>query len=146
MTTLACSHQEVDQPRRVCLHLLARRDAGYCKRFTGIGQNYDLLGRDCQQQPECIETHLREVCQSGFDAVEQDGYWVGILGQPQALERSTLFACSAARGTSVWDSAAGERLLSDASLRPLRYHRGARQFLTRLPDGAFPISRLVGRE
>jgi hypothetical protein len=55
-----------------------------------------------------------------------------------------LFSFSQDYGTSVWDVEAGEQLLSDATLRPLRYHRGAKQFLTRLSDGTFKMSWLVG--
>ncbi len=42
----------------------------------------------------------------------------------------------------VWDVATGERLFLDPALRPTRYHRGAKQFLTLQPDGAFQLSRL----
>lgn len=89
MTTLACSHQEMGQPRRACLHLLAKRDAYYCQRFTGIGKNYDLACMTCKQQPEQIEANLRDVCQSCFASIEEEGYWEGMLGQPQVLERHT---------------------------------------------------------
>lgn len=48
-------------------------------------------------------------------------------------------------GVSVWDIAAGERLLHDPGFQPLRYHPGARQFLTTNPDAdLFVVSRLVG--
>jgi hypothetical protein len=48
-------------------------------------------------------------------------------------------------GVSVWDIDSGERLLHDAGFQPLRYHRGARQFLTTNPDAdLFVLSRLVG--
>ena len=48
-------------------------------------------------------------------------------------------------GVSVWDSATGERLLHDAGFQPLRYHVGARQFLTTNPDAdLFVVSRLAG--
>ena len=44
----------------------------------------------------------------------------------------------------VWDTAAGEAKHRIIAARPLRYHRGAHQFLTILPDGAFQMSRLMG--
>jgi hypothetical protein len=48
-------------------------------------------------------------------------------------------------GVSVWDAASGERLLHDAGFQPLRYHAGARQFLTTNPEAdLFVVSRLVG--
>lgn len=48
-------------------------------------------------------------------------------------------------GVSVWDVATGERLLHDAGFQPLRYHPGARQFLTTNPDAdLFVVSRLAG--
>ena len=42
MPTLACSHQDVGQARRVCLHLLVRQAGGYCKWFIGGSTTYDL--------------------------------------------------------------------------------------------------------
>jgi hypothetical protein len=48
-------------------------------------------------------------------------------------------------GVAVWDLTTGERLLHDAGFQPLRYHAGARQFLTTNPDAdLFVVSRLVG--
>jgi hypothetical protein len=56
-----------------------------------------------------------------------------------------LFSMGDGAGVSVWDVDTGERLLHDAGFHPLRYHRGARQFLTTNPDGElFVLSRLVG--
>jgi hypothetical protein len=56
-----------------------------------------------------------------------------------------LFSLGDGEGVSVWDIDSGERLLHDAGFHPLRYHRGARQFLTTNPDGElFVLSRLVG--
>lgn len=54
-----------------------------------------------------------------------------------------LFSSSAEAGTSVWDLATGERLLEDRSFNPTAYHRGAKQFVTALPDGRFRLSRLA---
>ena len=57
------------------------------------------------------------------------------------------FLCSLddAEGVSVWDPDSGERLLHDAGFQPLRYHPGAKQFLTTNPGGElFVVSRLVG--
>jgi hypothetical protein len=56
-----------------------------------------------------------------------------------------LFSFAAEQGMAVWDVATGERLLHEPAWCPLRYHRGACQFLTLLPDGAFQLSRLVER-
>lgn len=54
-----------------------------------------------------------------------------------------LFAFGETMGTSVWDATTGQRLLHDAEMRPLRYHPGAKAFLS-LVDGGFTLSRLVG--
>ncbi len=54
-----------------------------------------------------------------------------------------LFAISPEHGTSVWDIVTGERLLHDAAFVPLRYRRGAAQFLTLHEDGSITISHLV---
>jgi hypothetical protein len=56
-----------------------------------------------------------------------------------------LFASDPEEGTTVWDVDTGERLLHEPSFCPLRYHRGSKTFLTRLPDGRFQTSRLSGR-
>jgi hypothetical protein len=65
--------------------------------------------------------------------------------QEGAGERGLLFSLGDGDGVSVWDPATGERLLHDAGFHPLRYHPGARQFLTTNPGGdLFVISRLVG--
>lgn len=53
-----------------------------------------------------------------------------------------LFSLSEEHGTAVWDIATGERIFWDAHLHPMRYHRGAKQFLSLLPDGAYRISTL----
>ncbi len=53
-----------------------------------------------------------------------------------------LFSLSEQSGTAVWDATTGERPLLDPALRPTRYHHGAKQFLTLLPDGSFQLSRL----
>ncbi len=46
-----------------------------------------------------------------------------------------LFTIHDAAGTAVWDVASGERLHVDPTLKPSRYHRGAKEFLTRTADG-----------
>src|SRR5690606_2734971 len=56
-----------------------------------------------------------------------------------------LFSLGDGDGVSVWDPQSGERLLHDAGFHPLRYHAGARQFLTGNPDGSlFVVSRVAG--
>ncbi|MFL5733194.1 MAG: hypothetical protein ACJ78Q_08335 [Chloroflexia bacterium] len=57
-----------------------------------------------------------------------------------------LFSYSEEKGTAVWDVSSGERLLLDASLRPLAFHSGAQCFLTIADDGMFMLSRLEGSE
>lgn len=89
MPTLACSHQEPGQARRACLHLLAKRDGDYYKRFNGMGMSYDLICTACQEQPEQMESNLRDVCQSCFESIEEKGCWDGLLGQSQIAERAT---------------------------------------------------------
>ena len=43
----------------------------------------------------------------------------------------------------VWEVETGERLLSEPGFCPVGYHRGAKEFLTVMEDGAVRISRLV---
>jgi hypothetical protein len=54
-----------------------------------------------------------------------------------------LFSISEKYGVQVWDVQAGARLLEDRSFYPVRYHRGIKEFLTRLPTGDFQLSWLV---
>lgn len=54
-----------------------------------------------------------------------------------------LFAHSKEEGMSVWDVAAGARLLHDPSFCPTAYHPGARQFVTVKGGGRLRLSRLV---
>jgi hypothetical protein len=66
-------------------------------------------------------------------------------GPDGALVHDTYLFSMGDTGVSVWDIASGERLLHDAGFQPLRYHPGARQFLTTNPDAdLFVVSRLVG--
>ena len=55
-----------------------------------------------------------------------------------------LFSISKLKGTSVWDIATGERLMQDGTCMPDRYHPGAKEFLTALPEWSFRVSRLSG--
>lgn len=57
-----------------------------------------------------------------------------------------LFAFSQNQGTTVWDEQTGERLCSDPDLKPNCYHRGAKTFITLLPDGKFQLTHLEGTE
>ncbi len=95
-------------------------------------------------EPHQTEKAPYQEAQAGYLRAGQAGY---LRAGPRGFLAfdTYLFACSEARGTSVWDIAAGERLLHDAALCPVRYHRGARQFLSVLPDGAFQISQLIGQ-
>jgi hypothetical protein len=56
-----------------------------------------------------------------------------------------LFSFDGADGTSVWDADTGERLVRESSFCPLRYHPGAKTFLTVMPDGLLRVSKLCGR-
>lgn len=56
-----------------------------------------------------------------------------------------LYSSDPDAGTTVWDATTGERLLREAAFCPLRYHRGAKSFLTLKPGGLFQVSRLRGR-
>lgn len=79
-----------------------------------------------------------------LESGEAERWFPGPRGQ---LVFDGRFLCSLGdgEGVSVWDPASGERLLHDAGFQPLRYHPGARQFLTTNPGGElFVVSRLVG--
>ena len=71
---------------------------------------------------------------------EEVGWFAGPSGD--FVFDEYLFSFSEKDGMAVWDVATGECLLHEPELRPTRYHRGAKQFLTLLPDGAFQVSLL----
>jgi hypothetical protein len=56
-----------------------------------------------------------------------------------------LFSLTDSFGVLVWDVDRGEHLLRDGSFCPLRYHPGAKAFLTLRPDGWFQVSKLRGQ-
>jgi hypothetical protein len=55
-----------------------------------------------------------------------------------------LFACDAKGGTTVWDVATGERLMSAPDVRPTCYQPASKCFLTLLPGDQFRLSSLTG--
>ncbi len=87
--TVTCSHQGASATRRVCIHLLESDDADYYQRFTGTGLCYDLVCEECARHPEEIEGLLQQVCEPCLQKIEEHGYWIGILGEAEILERST---------------------------------------------------------
>ena len=90
MPVTACPHPDADNTRRVCRHLRATRDADYCKRFTGRGIEYELVCLKCRQYPDQIEANLLWVCFQCFKEIEEEGWWEGVMGQPQILERPAI--------------------------------------------------------
>src|SRR3712207_5467970 len=87
MSITQCPHPNVTSTGRVCRHLLGTKDMDYCKRFTGIGIEYDLICVACRANPDAIEANLLTVCSQCFAETEAEGWWDAIIGQPQSLER-----------------------------------------------------------
>ena len=67
------------------------------------------------------------------DNLKKTGGWMAFDQQ--------LFAISPQTGTAVWNIAEGKCLLHESGFHPLRYHRGARQFLSHSQH--LVVSRLI---
>jgi hypothetical protein len=84
-----CSHTDETTFGKVCLHLLSNPELDFFKRFTGAGITYEIICSECAKNltsPE-FQVELVQVCASCFAKIEADGYWNGILGNPQVLKR-----------------------------------------------------------
>jgi len=57
-----------------------------------------------------------------------------------------LFSCSRKYGITVWDVEKGACLHTDESSKPIRYHRGTKEFISFLPDGSFKLSKLTDQK
>jgi len=85
MPVLSCPHQEAHVFKQVCSHLLETRDTDYKQYFSGVGLTYHLVCFSCAQQIQDIATGLCTICELCFKEIEDDGYWDGIIGQPEVL-------------------------------------------------------------
>jgi hypothetical protein len=92
MPVLSCSHQESHAFRQVCSHLLEMQDAEYKRYFPGVGLTYHLVCSSCAQQTQNIASHLCTICELCFKRIEDDGYWDGIVGQPEVLHEPSELA------------------------------------------------------
>ncbi|RYG66011.1 hypothetical protein EON80_16270 [bacterium] len=79
---------------------------------------------------------------AGPEVVSHDGKKSSIDRDALIFDRY-LFSLSVTKGVQVWDVESGERLLTDSSFFPKRYHRRTQEFLTCLTDGSFQLSRLA---
>lgn len=81
-----------------------------------------------------------------FDAVsgEEVRRFAGPVGE-FVFDRY-LFSFDAEHGLAAWDIKTGERLFHASDFCPTHYHRGAKTFLTLLPEGKFRLSRLKEKE
>ncbi len=75
-------------PQRACAHLLEAKDADFYRRFTGIGLEYELLCSSCQKLSAEVEPNIRHISPASFAEIEREGYWIGIIGQPEVRTRT----------------------------------------------------------
>jgi hypothetical protein len=74
----------------VCIHLLEKQHTTAYRHFTGKGLNYNLLCKDCAENPEQHRESLREVDAETF--VDKNGDVEILVGSPEVLQRpSNLF-------------------------------------------------------
>lgn len=90
MAAIVCEHTDATETGEMCCHLLEKKDGAYYQRFSGVGKTYALVCEACYQQQEQIASCLRVVCLTCFQEVAEKGYWAGILGKPQVLERPSI--------------------------------------------------------
>lgn len=86
MIAFDCGHLAAEA-RYVCPHLLAAPEDDYCQRFTGHGRDYELLCHPCWSALGEAAPPLTAVCPDCFRDIEATGYWDGIVGRPQIMER-----------------------------------------------------------
>lgn len=87
--TADCGHTTTQSTKMACSHLLANADAdhsqyftGYGQYFTGVGKEYALICGVCSKEPETRTAHLRNVCETCFEQIEEEGLWEWIAGSP----------------------------------------------------------------
>lgn len=73
---------------------------------------------------------------------EQVNWFIGPPRAPLVYD-DYLFCMSEEQGTSVWNVATGECLLTDPELQPMGYDPNAKQFLSIHADGTISVSRLI---
>lgn len=74
--------------------------------------------------------------------VRQPGAWPPKKQPPSLFFDAWLFSVSDTAGVSVWDVATGERVCSDAHLKPIHYHPDAKRFIS-LTGAGVRLSQLV---
>lgn len=86
MNGWTCGHF-ADAGGEICVHLRDRQQEDYVRWFRGVGLSGALLCESCANQPE--QAPLVTLCAACIAAIELEGYWSGILGQPSFAERAT---------------------------------------------------------
>jgi hypothetical protein len=74
----------------VCIHLLTGELDDPLVQFTGVGTAYNFICEQCGKNFDELPQTLRETSKERFE--DFDGYYDGIIGQPEVFERSSRFA------------------------------------------------------
>ena len=86
MSEVLCHHPDADETATVCRHLYeATEPINYFRRLTGVGVEYELVCRECRENPERITAERRTVCRACFEGTEGRGGLQGVLGEPGFL-------------------------------------------------------------
>ncbi len=85
MPFLDCSHPDSKAFGKVCPHLLTGEEDEYKQYFTGAGLTYSLICLPCAEHIQDVVSDLQTVCALCFKNIAENGFWVGIGGQPEIL-------------------------------------------------------------
>jgi hypothetical protein len=89
---VSCPHTDQPLGGQVCVHLLEEKINGYYTLFTGQGKEFQIICSECAKQFQTdnrVKIQTIKACKKCFDRANDEGFEVGILGQPQTLERKT---------------------------------------------------------
>lgn len=87
--TVFCVHQNALETRPVCEHLVGQspEKIDYLRWFTGEGRQYIPVCEACADRLKSgnATVQFRHICWRCYEALEREGYWEGIVGQPAIL-------------------------------------------------------------
>ena len=89
---VSCGHIDTDETQWVCTHLLAQgTERDYYTWFVGEGMTNLLVCEDCKKHINVGEAPipLQRLCSQCVEKLRDTNEWVGIVGQPTSMMRST---------------------------------------------------------
>lgn len=99
--TVFCVHQDAQETGLVCEHLVGQNpeNIDYFRWFTGDGHQYILVCEVCADKFKSgkVSVQFRQICWHCYEALEREGSWEGIVGQPEIPVRSSSLALTLQR-------------------------------------------------